>query len=83
MWNSIILLILDYLPLFLSLISVVIHFFVFHRLKCTKDIKTCLSECRPFDYIKLLDQVSDLEKKYSEMLSILSEVSNYGTKCCN
>lgn len=43
-WNYVLSFVKDYLPLIISCVGVVTHFLVFHRLKCTKDLSTCLKE---------------------------------------
>lgn len=43
MWQYV----LTFAPLLLSVCSLVVHFLVFHRLKCTKDLDACLKECLP------------------------------------
>lgn len=64
----------------LSVISLVVHFFVFHRLKCTKDLAACMKECLP-SYLSnfgLLQRIDVLESQYSELIGILREVSSNG-----
>lgn len=34
----------SFVPVLLSFCSLIVHFFVFHRLKCTKDLVSCFKE---------------------------------------
>lgn len=36
--------VLDYLPLLLTVAALIVHFVVAHRLKCEKDILTCIRQ---------------------------------------
>lgn len=38
----------------IGLFSLIVHFFVFHRLKCTKDLSSCIRE-----HIRIVDSESD------------------------
>lgn len=51
MWNTVLTILTTVAPILLSLIGILAHFFVFHRLKCTKDLTECLKEHFP-DYFK-------------------------------
>lgn len=44
MWK---LFLLEIAPLIVSVVSLVVHFFVFHRLKCTKKLSDCVRSCLP------------------------------------
>ena len=47
MWSTVLTVLLSVAPILLSLVSLIVHFFVFHRLKCTKDLMSCIKECFP------------------------------------
>lgn len=48
MWNIVVTILTTAAPLLLSAASLVVHFFVFHRLKCTKNLSDCMRTCLPY-----------------------------------
>lgn len=47
MWNTILQVFVSVAPILVSVVSLVVHFFVFHRLKCTKEMSECIKEDLP------------------------------------
>lgn len=83
--------VLDFLPLFLSFVSLIIHFFVFHRLKCSKDLLSCLKEhfpssdlskskskdfCTQEDYEILFERFLDTETLVKKMFEVINSYAD-------
>lgn len=88
MWNSILSILSAVLPTILSIIGIFVHFAVFHRLKCTKNLSDCLKECLP-EYLRnggdtrltsLEEKYSDLKFLYDQLVSVLQQLSEGGKK---